>query len=67
MCSGKKFASVEFVAVLYTLLKEYRVQLALDQPGWTRERVLKVLAGRKAGALTLAVPEHIPLRFVKRA
>ncbi|KAJ7596564.1 cytochrome P450 [Mycena floridula] len=65
-CSGKKFASVEFVAVLYTLLKEHRVELALDQPGWSRERVMKVLAGRKAGALTLAVPEHIPLRFVKR-
>lgn len=65
-CSGKKFASVEFVAVLYTLLKDHRVELALDQPGWTRERVMKVLAGRKAGALTLAVPEHIPLRFVKR-
>lgn len=66
MCSGKKFASVEFVAVLYTLLRDYRVELALDQPGWTKERVLSVLKGRKAGALTLAVPEHIPLRFVKR-
>lgn len=62
-CSGKKFASVEFVAVLFTLLREHRVEVA---EGWSAERVKKILGGRKAGALTLQPPEAIPLKFVKR-
>lgn len=62
-CSGKKFASVEFVAVLFTLLREHRVEL---EGGWTAERVRKVLSGRKAGGLTLQPPESIPLKYVKR-
>jgi len=62
-CSGKKFATVEFVAVLFTLLREHRVEFEKE---WSAERVKSVLAGRKAGALTLQPPESIPLRFVKR-
>jgi cytochrome P450 len=62
-CSGKKFATVEFVAVLFTLFREHRVEL---EEGWTVERVGGILKGRKAGALTLQPPEAIPLRFVKR-
>ena len=62
-CSGKKFATVEFVAVLFTLLREHRIEL---EEGWSAERVKNVLGGRKAGALTLQPPESIPLRFVGR-
>jgi len=62
-CSGKKFATVEFVVVIFTLLREHRVELA---DGWSAERVRKVLSGRKAGALTLQPPESIPLRFIRR-
>lgn len=62
-CSGKKFATVEFVAVLFTLLRNHRVQL---EDGWTAERVKKILSGRKAGGLTLQPPESIPLRYVRR-
>ena len=62
-CSGKKFAGVEFVAVLFTLLRNHRVQL---EDGWTGERVKKILSGRKAGGLTLQPPESIPLRYVRR-
>lgn len=62
-CSGKKFATVEFVAVLYTLLRHHRVQL---EDGWTAERVKKILSRRKAGSLTLQPPESIPLRYVRR-
>jgi len=62
-CSGKKFATVEFVAVVFTLLREHRVELA---EGWSVERVQKVLSGRKAGALTLQPPESIPLKFIRR-
>lgn len=62
-CSGKKFATVEFVAVLFTLLRDHRVQL---EDGWTAERVKKILSGRKAGGLTLQPPESIPLRYVRR-
>lgn len=65
-CSGKKFATVEFVSVVYTLLREYRVEILGEKEGWSEERVRKVLAGRKAGALTLQTPEVVPLRFVRR-
>jgi len=62
-CSGKKFATVEFVAVLFTLFRDHRVELG---NGWSGERVSKVLSGRKAGALTLQPPEPIPLKFIRR-
>jgi len=62
-CSGKKFATVQFVAVLFTLFREHRVEL---EEGWSVERVQGVLRGRKAGALVLKPPEAIPLRFVRR-
>jgi cytochrome P450 len=62
-CAGKKFATVEFVAVLVTLLRDHRLTL---EEGWSAEGVAKVLQGRKAGALTLQPPEVIPLRLVRR-
>ena len=62
-CSGKKFATVEFVAVLFTLLREHRLELG---EGWDAARTAKVLAGRKAGALTLQPPESVPMRFIRR-
>jgi cytochrome P450 len=62
-CSGKKFATVEFVAVLFTLLREHRLEL---EDGWSAERVKQVLSGRKPGGITLQPPESIPLRFVRR-
>jgi cytochrome P450 len=62
-CSGKKFATVEFVAVLFTLLREHRVEL---EEGWSMEKVGKILSGRKAGALTLQPPESIPLKLIRR-
>lgn len=65
-CSGKKFATVEFVSVLFTLLKDYRVETLGETEGWPETRVRKILAGRKAGALTLQTPEVVPLRFVRR-
>ncbi|KZO99635.1 cytochrome P450 [Calocera viscosa TUFC12733] len=66
MCSGRKFATVEFVSVLAALLKEHRVEILPRTEGWGEERVRRVLAGRKAGALTLQVPERVPVRFVRR-
>jgi cytochrome P450 len=62
-CLGKRVATVEFVAVISTLLRRHRVELEDD---WSVERVKKVLGGRKAGALTMQPPEPIPLRFVRR-
>jgi cytochrome P450 len=62
-CSGKKFATVQFVAVLLSLFREHRVEL---EEGWSAERVSEILRGRKAGALTLKPPEAVPLRFVRR-
>lgn len=62
-CSGKKFATVEFVAVLFTLLREHRLELG---EGWDAARTAKVLAGRKAGALTLQPPESVPMQFIRR-
>ncbi|KZW02405.1 cytochrome P450 [Exidia glandulosa HHB12029] len=66
-CSGKKFAAVEFVRVMLTLLREHRVEILGEDEGWGEKRVLQVLAGRKAGALTLQPPEPVPVRFVRRS
>ncbi|KZT51353.1 cytochrome P450 [Calocera cornea HHB12733] len=66
MCSGRKFATVEFVSVLCTLLRAHRVELLAPAEGWGEDRVRKVLAGRKPGALTLQVPQRVPVRFVRR-
>jgi cytochrome P450 len=63
-CPAKKFATVDFVAVLVTLLRDHRVTF---EEGWSADAVAKVLRGRKAGALTLQPPEVIPLRFVRRS
>lgn len=63
MCSGKKFASVEFVVVVFTLLRCHRVGLA---DGCTEEWAKKVMTGRKPGAITLQPPEDIPLLFATR-
>ncbi|EJD47655.1 cytochrome P450 [Auricularia subglabra TFB-10046 SS5] len=65
-CSGKKFAAVEFVRVMLTLLRDHRVEILGEDEGWGEDRVLRVLAGRKAGALTLQPPEPVPVRFVRR-
>jgi cytochrome P450 len=62
-CSGKKFASVEFVSVVFTLLRRHRVQLA---EGCTVEWAKKVMSGRKPGGITLQPPEDIPLLFTTR-
>jgi len=62
-CSGKRFAIVQFVAVLFTLFRGHRVEL---EEGWSVERVRGFLKERKAGALVLQLPESIPLRFVRR-
>ncbi|KAJ7458769.1 cytochrome P450 [Mycena galericulata] len=76
-CSGRKFASVEFAAVLCTLLRYHRIALDAEDGGgegegqgkgrgWDEERVRGVLAGRKPGAVTLQPPEVVPLLFVRR-
>jgi cytochrome P450 len=62
-CSGRKFASVEFVSALCALLGDRQVRLG---EGWTPERLLACLRGRKAGALTLQPPEVVPLVFTAR-
>lgn len=63
MCSGRKFAQVEFTSSLCALLHDQRVTLG---EGWTPERLVKSLRGRKAGALTLQPPEVVPLVFSSR-
>lgn len=62
-CSGKKFATVEFVVVVFTLLRHHRVELA---EGCTAEWARKVMSGRKPGGITLQPPEDIPLLFTAR-
>ncbi|KAJ7198983.1 cytochrome P450 [Mycena pura] len=63
MCSGRKFAAVEFCAVLCTILKEHRLEIPR---GWSEERMWAVLRGRKPGALTLQPPEAVPIVLVSR-
>jgi cytochrome P450 len=63
-CLGKRVATVEFIAVIFTLLRRYRVEL---EEGWSTERVRKILEGRKPDALTRQPPEPIPLRFIRRS
>ncbi|KAJ7248888.1 cytochrome P450 [Mycena haematopus] len=62
-CSGKKFATVEFVVVVSTLLRRHRIQLA---DGCTVEWARKVMSGRKPGGITLQPPQDIPLLFTTR-
>lgn len=62
-CLGKRVATVEFIAVIFTLLRQYRVEL---EEGWSTGRVRKILEGRKPDALTRQPPEPIPLRFIRR-
>jgi hypothetical protein len=62
-CSGRKFAAVEFAAVLSALLREHTI---LPPDGWDEAEVWAVLKGRKAGALTLQPPKGIPVRLVPR-
>ena len=44
-CPGKKFAQVEFVAVIAHLFRRHRVRAVLEQPGETMEAVKKRIFG----------------------
>jgi cytochrome P450 len=67
-CLGRRFSETEFIAVLSTILREYRVELA------TTERETKEQARARAEEalrksetyMTLSVGGIVPLKFVKR-
>ena len=67
-CVGKKFAQVEFIAVLAVLFRDYEVSLARG-PGESvekvQERAWKALNGSKT-VLTLAMEEDVPLSFRRK-
>ncbi|KAK2762707.1 hypothetical protein FQN54_000881 [Arachnomyces sp. PD_36] len=66
-CVGKKFAQVEFVAVLAVLLRDYEVLLERgegEKEEDVRERAWRVY-GESMTVLTLSMVEDVPLRFRK--
>lgn len=66
-CVGKKFAQVEFAAILAVLLRDYEVVLA-QRPGESmekaRERAWEIYEGSTT-MLTLSMGEDVPLKFRK--
>lgn len=67
-CLGKKFAQVEFVAVISALFARYRVELDCgprESPAAARKRATAVLDGSVVLA-TLGMTREIPVRFVER-
>lgn len=67
-CLGRRFSEAEFMAVVSTVLKDYRVELRpIDQetPDMTRHRVIKALDDSTT-YMTMSVGGAVPLSFVKR-
>lgn len=60
---GRKFAQVEIVGCVTTVIRKWRVELKED---WTHERVWSVL-DRSTSLLTLFPPDDIPLVFRRRS
>ncbi|KAL5342476.1 cytochrome P450 [Aspergillus crustosus] len=68
-CMGKKFAQVEFVAVLVVLFRGYRVTLARvgkESEEEAKRRVERALQ-RSSTSITLALVDKVPLTFQRRA
>lgn len=61
-CLGKRFAQVEFLTVLSTLVMRYEVSLPTDYPA---KRVWQIL-GDSHSIVTLQPKQAIPLVFTKR-
>ncbi|KAL4925351.1 cytochrome P450 [Aspergillus undulatus] len=67
-CMGKKFAQVEFVAVLAFIFRQYRVTPGKQQGESdedARKRVERALRGSST-SLTLATMDEVPLTFHRR-
>ena len=70
MCPGRKFAQVEFVAVMATLMREYRVSPVLEA-GETvhsaRERVMRTVNESHIEiTLQMNKPKSVKLAWKKR-
>ncbi|KAL2859865.1 cytochrome P450 [Aspergillus lucknowensis] len=68
-CIGRRFAQVEFVAVLVVLFHEYRVRPARfgqESDKDARGRAEKALP-ESSTALTLAITDKVPLEFERRS
>ena len=67
-CIGKKFAQVEYVAILATIFRDYEVSLAKISPNESQEatekRAWKVL-GDSFSVITLTMQDDVPLYFRK--
>jgi hypothetical protein len=72
VCPGKKFAQVEFVAVIATVFKNSRVRaesLAGETPEQTKKRVLAIVEDSDVGAspvLKMRHPEKIRLNWERK-
>ena len=73
VCPGKKFAQVEFVAVMATCLRNHRVYPVVEpeeSKEQTQQRVLETLRDSDPGVtptLKMLHPERVRLRWVKVA
>lgn len=72
-CLGKRFAQVEFIAVLARVMKDYNIELAvpdgLESGGLTaaRKRAVREMSEGIEYDLTLKMRESVKLRLVKRS
>jgi cytochrome P450 len=67
-CLGKRFAEVEFVAIMTMIFRHYRVQLDDEgKMGWEdlRRETQKIL-DESFTSPTLSIQTHVPLRFIRR-
>lgn len=67
-CLGKKFAQVEFCALVAVLLRNYSVELVREEGmdfEMVREKTLKQLNDRRTG-VAMQLLTKVRVRFVKR-
>lgn len=69
-CLGKRFSEAEFVAVLAVVLREHKLELAVDvEMGETlkmAQQRARAALGKSVNHLSLHVGGEVPLHFVKR-
>lgn len=68
-CLGRKFALVELVALLSTLLKETRVELVLEEgEDWNGARARAMLSiDQRTTKIAMRMLNEVKVRFVQRA
>ncbi|KAF9894819.1 hypothetical protein FE257_004440 [Aspergillus nanangensis] len=67
-CLGKRFAQVEFVAILTLIFRQYRVELAVRETESLEDvrRRTQMILDNSASTPTLSLQTPVPLQFMRR-